>query len=93
MYVSTYVFILLYRAIGSCGNPGMPVLFGGHNLPPLVEMELTDLPNSWTLLTKCDLGKTQILSIASKLTEHVIYIYTSGLNSRIRDVCSPKNSP
>ena len=57
-------------------EPGMPVLFGGHNLPPLVEMELTDLPKSWTLLTKCDLGRTQILSIASKLTEHVIYIYT-----------------
>ena len=22
---------------------GVPVLFGGHNLPPLVEIELTDL--------------------------------------------------
>ena len=30
-------------------NPGVPVLFGGHNLPPppLVEIELTDLPKSW----------------------------------------------
>ena len=27
-------------------NPGVPVLFGGHNLPPLVEMGLTDLPQS-----------------------------------------------
>ena len=27
-------------------NPGVPVLFGGHNLPPLVEVGLTDLPKS-----------------------------------------------
>ena len=35
-----------YRAIGRCGNPGVPVLFGGNNLPPLVEIGLTDLPKS-----------------------------------------------
>ena len=29
-------------------NPGVPVLFGGHNLPPLVEIGLTDLPKSGT---------------------------------------------
>ena len=27
-------------------NPRVPVLFGGHNLPPLVEIGLTDLPKS-----------------------------------------------
>ena len=27
-------------------NPGVPVLFGGHNLPPLVEIGLPDLPKS-----------------------------------------------
>ena len=27
-------------------NPGVPVLFGGHNLSPLVEIGLTDLPKS-----------------------------------------------
>ena len=27
-------------------NPGVPVLFGGHNLPPLVEIGLTDLLKS-----------------------------------------------
>ena len=27
-------------------NPGLPILFGGHNLPPLVEIGLTDLPKS-----------------------------------------------
>ena len=32
------------RAVGRSENPGLPVLFGGHNLSPLVEIELTDLP-------------------------------------------------
>ena len=34
------------RAVGRSENPGLPVLFGGHNLPPLVEIGLTDLPKS-----------------------------------------------
>ena len=34
-----------YRAVGNFENPGVPVLFG-HNLPPLVEIGLTDLPKS-----------------------------------------------
>ena len=34
----------LFRAVGSSESPGVPVLFGGHNLPPLVEIGLTDLP-------------------------------------------------
>ena len=34
------------RAVGRSENPGVPVLFGGHNLPPLVEIGLTDLPKS-----------------------------------------------
>ena len=34
------------RAVGRSENPGVPLLFGGHNLPPLVEIELTDLPKS-----------------------------------------------
>ena len=32
------------RAIGRSENPGVSVLFGGHNLPPLVEIGLSDLP-------------------------------------------------
>ena len=31
-------------AVGRSENPGVPVLFGGHNLPPLFQIELTDLP-------------------------------------------------
>ena len=34
------------RAVGRSENPGVPVLFGRHNLPPLVEIGLTDLPKS-----------------------------------------------
>ena len=34
------------RAIGRSENLGVPVLFVGHNLPPLVEIGLTDLPKS-----------------------------------------------
>ena len=32
--------------VGRSENPGVPVLFGGHSLPPLVEIGLTDLPKS-----------------------------------------------
>ena len=34
------------RAVRGSENPGVPVLFGGHNLPPLVEKGLTALPKS-----------------------------------------------
>ena len=33
-------------AVGKSENPGAAVLFGGHNLSPLVEIGLTDLPKS-----------------------------------------------
>ena len=38
--------IITIRAVGRSENPGVPVLFGGHNLPPLVEIGLTDLPKT-----------------------------------------------
>ena len=31
-------------AVGRSENPEVPVLFGGHNLPLLVDIGLTDLP-------------------------------------------------
>ena len=34
------------KAVGRSENPGVPVLFSGHNLPPLIEIWLTDLPKS-----------------------------------------------
>ena len=39
-------YVLIFRAVGTCENPGVPVLFDWHNRPPLVEIELTDLPKS-----------------------------------------------
>ena len=40
-----------FRAVGKSENPEVPVLFGGHNLPPLVEIVLSDLPKSDTPMT------------------------------------------
>jgi hypothetical protein len=34
------------RAVARSENPGVPVLFGGHNLSPLVEIGLIDLPKA-----------------------------------------------
>ena len=39
-------YVTLFRTIERSENPGVPVLFGGHDLPPLVEISLTDLPKS-----------------------------------------------
>ena len=34
----------MFRAVGRTEILEMPVLYGGHNLPPLVEIGLTDQP-------------------------------------------------
>ena len=34
------------RAVGRFENPGVPVLFGGHYLPPMIEIGLNYLPKS-----------------------------------------------
>ena len=41
LYVGPNVHL---RAVGRSENPGVPEFFGGHNLPPFVEIGLTDLP-------------------------------------------------
>ena len=40
------VQVLHSRAVGRSENPWVPVLLGGHNLSPLVEIGLTDRPKS-----------------------------------------------
>ena len=40
------------RAVGRYENPGVPVLFGGHNLLALVKIGLTDLPKSGSATQK-----------------------------------------
>ena len=37
---------MVFRVVGRSENPDVPVLFAGHNLLPLVEIGLTDLPKS-----------------------------------------------
>ena len=37
-----FSYTVSYRAVGRSENPGVSVLFGGHNLP--IEIGLTDLP-------------------------------------------------
>jgi len=42
------------RAVGRSENPGVPVSFGGYNMPPLVEIGLTDLQKSGGASTPMD---------------------------------------
>ena len=44
--VCKWNFHYYVRAVGRSEKPGVPVLFGGHNFPLLVEIGLTDLPKS-----------------------------------------------
>ena len=62
--------LLRFRAVGGSENSGVPVLFGGHNLPPLVEIGLTDLPKfGGAMAPPAPPGTTGLLSkyIGSKL--------------------------
>ena len=53
-----------FRAVGRSENPGVPVLFGGHNLPTLVEIELADLPKSGDAMAPPAPPGTTCLSVA-----------------------------
>ena len=44
MYVKSGLSYI--RAVGRSENPGVPVLFGGNNVPPLAEIGFTSLPKS-----------------------------------------------
>ena len=44
--IKFYRFMTLFRAVGRFENSEKTVLFGGHNMLHLVEIELTDLPKS-----------------------------------------------
>ena len=46
---------------------GVPILFGGHNLPPLVEIRLTDLPKS---AQACNLSWGSVLILYPTLSIH-----------------------
>jgi hypothetical protein len=53
-------------AVGRSENPVVPVSFGGYNLPPLVEIGLTDLPKS---------GGAIAPPVAPGTTGHEQYVY------------------
>ena len=54
------------RAVGRSENPGVPVLFCGHNLPPLVEIVLTDPPPAPPGTTGLDINDVYGLFIKTK---------------------------
>ena len=59
--INTHAKPLKFRVVGRSENPGVPVIFGGHNLPPLVEIGLTApaLPGTTGLNTEVnDYNKT-----------------------------------
>ena len=59
------------RAVGRSENPGVPVLFGGHNLPPLVEIGLPDLPKSGgAMAPPAPPGTTGLICSALPLLPH-----------------------
>ena len=61
----------LSKAVGRSENPGVAVLFGGHNLPPLKEIESTDLLKS---------GGSMALPSPGDNTPATIYILYSFLH-------------
>ena len=49
--------LLVFRAVEKFENPGLRALFGGHNLPPVVEIGLTDLPKSGSAMAQHSRGR------------------------------------
>ena len=57
-----------FRVIGRSENPGVPVLFGGYSLLPLVEIGLTDLPKiGGAMSPQAPPGKTGLQVIIARV--------------------------
>ena len=67
---------LLIRAVGRSENPGVPVLFGGHNLSPLVEVGLTDLPKSGGAMVAPEPPGITGLLITLKVNPNLLVTFT-----------------
>ena len=65
----------------------VPVLFGGHNLPPLVEIRLTSLPNSGGAMEPPAPPGTTPLYWTHKRTRH--YSFSSKV-SRLYNISLPE---
>ena len=68
MLRSVLGMVLHPTAVGRSENPGVPVLFCGHNMPPLVEIGLTDLPKSAMALP----GTTGLTNLPIKDTLYLL---------------------
>ena len=61
------------RAVGRSENPRVPVLFGGHNLSPIVKIKLTDLPKSeGAMALLAPLGTTPLFLIGCKISRKIL---------------------
>ena len=69
------------RAVGRFENPGVLLLFGGHNLPsdlpPLVKIGLTDLPKSRGATPRDDWPE-----FSSLITRNAMIYVTNFFNHR-----------
>ena len=74
---------LLYdRAVGRSENPGVPVLFGGHNLPPLVEIGLTDMSKfGGAMAPPAPPGTTGLYEHHCSYRTKLLYVITISLHS------------
>ena len=64
--------LVLYRAVGRSENPEVPVLFGGHNLPPLIEIGLTDLPKSGSTMALLVPPGTTPLTLDKRIQNRIL---------------------
>ena len=66
---------VVHRAVGRSEDPEVPVLFGGHNLPPLVEIGVTALPKSWGATTPPASPGTTLQYTDSYPVANTLYLY------------------
>ena len=61
------------RAVGKSKNLGVPVLYGRHNLPPLVEIGLIDLPKSGGVMSSPSPSGTTGLEVSETYAFNVFF--------------------
>ena len=76
------------RVIGKSENSGVTVLFGGHNLPTLVEIGLTDLPKSGDAMAPLapPMDDTPVIQIVFSYILRIYPLLLSSLSNSISSV-------
>ena len=59
--------------VGKSKNLGVQVLYGGHNMPPLVEIGLIDLPKSGRVMASPSPSGTTGLEVSETFTFNVFF--------------------